>query len=246
MPNGQFVIYGGHMSRSRCQRVWASVLVGALAGCSSSTEPGLELRVVSVATGLSTSVQLSAGDGGAVRLDDLNWTSVEVELLRCRTALGWLGDTLIRSARAHGTSSPTLLAVPMVETAQALDDVVLGTLRPPPARYCGVRYQLGPADADAFGLGDRPEMIRRSIYARGESALEGRAGERFSLASSATFEVMADLELDLSGEVVPREVRIERDESGWFRGVDVRDPDPARQADQLVENFRTSVTIGSR
>jgi len=199
------------------------------------------VRVVSSPSALSSGEQLDSVPGQTLSVTEVQWTSVALELVPCPSAARWLSEGLIATAHAHGTSTPTRLAVPTIEWASSVDAVVLGTLRPPAARYCQVRYSVGAADADAVGIADAPEMERHSVLARGVDT-SGDTPAAFEIGGELSFDVTASVELDLShAEQVG--VHIERDRSLWFAGVDLTTLDAAERARRLAENLRRSVAI---
>jgi hypothetical protein len=212
-----------------------------LSACGSSTEPGAEVHVVSSAVALGSGERVESVPGQALSVTEVQWTSVAVELLPCPSAARWLSEALVGTAHAHGTSTPTRLAVPTIESASARDDVVLGALHPPAQRYCEVRYSVGAADADAVGIADAPEMERHSLLARGFD-VSADAPAEFEIGGQLAFDVLAPVELDVShGE--QRTVRIERDPERWFDGVDLATQDDAARVRRFAENLRDSVSI---
>jgi hypothetical protein len=212
-----------------------------LSACGSSSEPGVEVRLVSSPAALSSGEQLDSVPGQRLSVTEVQWTSVAVELLPCPSAARWLSEALVRTAHAHGASTPTRLAVPTIESASSVADVVLGTLRPPAERYCQVRYLVGAADEDAVGIDEAPEMAHHSVLARGFDLSSGAPAE-FEIGGQLAFEVLAPVELDVShGEHLT--VRIERDRAVWFDGVDLSILDEAERARRLAENLRGSVAI---
>ena len=203
--------------------------------------PGAEVRVVSSPSALSTGERLPSVPGQSLSVTEVQWTSVAVELVPCPTAARRLSSLLVGTAHAHGTATPTRLAVPTVEWASSTDDVVLGTLHPPAERYCELRYTVGAADADAVGIAQAPEMVHHSVLARGFD-LSGDAPVPFEIAGQLAFEVLAPLDIDVShGERIT--VRIDRERARWFSGIDLAALDAADRARQFAENLRGSVTI---
>ncbi len=199
------------------------------------------MRVVSSPVGLGSGESVESVPGQALSVTEVQWASVAVELLPCPSAARWLSEALLATAHAHGTSTPTRLAVPTIERASAVEDVELGALHPPAQRYCEVRYSVGAADADAVGIADAPEMERRSLLARGFDVSTDAPAE-FEIGGQLAFDVLAPVELDVShGEHLT--VRIVRDPARWFAGVDLATQDEAERARQFAENLRDSVVI---
>ncbi|MFY0576628.1 hypothetical protein ACN28S_21875 [Cystobacter fuscus] len=51
--------------------------------------------------------------------------------------------------------------------------LALGTLRPPPDSYCRVHLVFAPADADAEGLGEHPDMEGKTLVLEERIAADG-------------------------------------------------------------------------
>jgi hypothetical protein len=170
----------------------------------------------------------------------VHWATVALELVPCRTAFGWLSEALIPTAFAHGTSSPTRLAIPIIEQASEPHEVLLGVLFPPARRYCGVRYVAGAADADAVGIERAREMTDRSILVRGLDVAGAEAAE-FEVESTEAFEVLAETEFALSDAAERITIRIERDRTRWLEGIEL--DAKTTSGTRLAENFRESIRI---
>ena len=207
------------------RRQIAGLLLAAPIACAAWSEPGVRVELRS-----SPSVYAGEslrGSAGAVRIEELRWTSSEIELLTCssadaRTAAAFMraaGRWLLPTAEAHGPSSPTLRAVPTIVDAFASGGV--GDLTPPAGQYCGVRYRIAPADADAVGLSGAPDMLGASFMLR--AALDdGAGGERvIELFSQQTLEVTLDLDVELSSEQRGASLAFGCDAERWVRDVDL-------------------------
>ncbi len=160
-----------------------------------------------------------------------------VELLPCEEA-GW--RRLLRelsplgTAHAHSVASPRKLGTPHVIGLERADGDVtdLGTLRPPPGRYCRARLVFEPADSDAEGLtaasqGPEPvDMVGRSLHVRGAVlASEGGASQPFDV--SAGGQTSVDVLLDgvtLSEEQPRAELLIVLAWDTWLDGVSPQEP----------------------
>lgn len=212
-----------------------------LSACGSSSEPGAEVRVVSSPSALSTGELLASVPGQSLSITEVQWTSVAVELVPCPSVARRLSEAFVGRAHAHGTSTPTRLAVPTIEWASSAEDVVLGTLHPPAERYCEVRYAVGAADADAVGIARAPEMVHHSLLARGYNVSDDAPVE-FEIGGRLAFEVLAPVDLDVShGERAT--VRIERDRAVWFAGIELSTLDEAGRARRFAENLRQSIAL---
>ncbi len=162
-----------------------------------------------------------------------------VELLPCEEA-GWRrllrGLSPVGTAWAHSVSSPRRLGTPHVVGLERADGEVteLGTLRPPPGRYCHARLTFQPADADAEGLaaaaqGPEPvDMVGHSLHLRGTlSAPDGGEPQPFtvSLGGQASVNVVLD-GLTLSEEQPKAVLVFTLAWDGWLDGVSPQTPPP--------------------
>ncbi len=218
------------------------LLVGAI-GCAGSSEGGTSVRLVSAGAGLSAGQVLSTRDAGWLRVDALYWTTSEVELLPCRSAWQRAARWLVPEAHAHGLATPTLLATPTVESAAATDDVLLGELRPPAGEYCGLRYRMAPADADAVDLGAAPEMLGNSVLLRGALGSAAAELEAFELSSGFGVEVELPLSLELTRERPEATIRFEHDPASGFEGLDLMGLAPGERDGTLLDAFAASLRI---
>lgn len=214
----------------------------SVAACGSSSEPGVEVRVISEPARLVSEEPLASVDGEELRLSELFWTTTAVELVPCDSLAQKLWDVIVPSAHAHGVTSPRRLALPVVERATAQEPVALGTLRPPAGRYCSVRYEVGTADADAVGLDSVPAMQGRSLDAVGEFRESGAEAEPFEITSRVALHVLRPVELELSEANPHATVRIERSKLAWFVGLG-RELDAAARERLLLDNLAASTTI---
>jgi hypothetical protein len=197
-----------------------AAISAGLGACSASSEGGIRVDLVSGSDGVVASQELSLAGGARLRIDSLFWTITEIELRACPSAWQRAADFLVATAYAHGVSTPTVLAVPTVESVAAPTDTALGHMNPPAGDYCSVRYQLGPADADAEGLAGAPDMLGRSLFVRGTLELPGGAAEAFELESERTLEVELPAELSLSADQQHATLRFEQDAERLLAAVD--------------------------
>jgi hypothetical protein len=222
---------------------WILLLAWGGAGCGSSSEPGVEVTVISVPAALEPGELLASVDGQELRLAELFWTTTAVELVPCDSLAQKLWDVIVPSARAHGITSPLRLSVPVVEHASQRQPLTLGTLRPAAGRYCSVRYELGVADADAVGLEVAPEMRGRSLGAKGAFRTPDTELESFEISSRAALQLVSPVELELSEEARHATVRIEHRKADWFVGIALTELDPAEQERRLLDNLAASIAI---
>jgi hypothetical protein len=222
------------------------LLIGVAAGlaaCSASSEGGTSVRLVSSGEGVVAGQEMSTANGGRLRLDELFWTTSEIELLACPSAWQRAADWFVARAHAHGTSTPTVLAVPTVESMASASDVVLGQMSPPAGRYCAVRYQLGPADADAEGLADAPDMLGRSLLLRGAFGMAGAELEPFELASGRTLDVELEAELTLSADQRQATLRFAQDPGQMFGELDFASLDGVRRELAVLEALSETLSV---
>lgn len=134
----------------------------------------------------------------------------------------------IATAHAHGESGPTRLgattAIDLLGPA-----INLGNLAPDSGVYREVVLELAPADDDAVGIEDHPELQGRTLVLEGK--LVGASGEDlgpFYLSTSTTTEVSVFLEgadpIVVSAEQRRGRLVLSLDPAGWFDGVDPRVP----------------------
>lgn len=126
-----------------------------------------------------------------------------VKLMPCETQTrGYvLLFSLIPSAHAHGIGSETALAIPVIVSGET--DIRVGSLEPPPYRYCAIKINFGPADDDAL---DDPknEMVGWSLVWNGASP--GKSASRADI----TLELEPPLVLvDFRDQVVDMDIRVD-------------------------------------
>lgn len=230
-----------HARRAVLRVLVAAGIATGLAACSASSEQGTSVRLVSSGSALSGQ-EMSSSAGGRLRVDELLWTVSEIQLRECRSAWQRAADWVIPTAHAHGLSTPTLLAVPTVESASTDTDSVLGQMSPPAGRYCGVRYRLGPADADAEGLG-ATEMLGRSLLLRGASGDAGGPLEAFEVESRSDLDIELSVELELSADHPSLTLRFTHDTSLLLQSLDLGSADADDREQALFEAFRAALGV---
>jgi len=148
-----------------------------------------------------------------------------------------LGPSL---ARAHGVSTPTRNADPIVEALLDREPRVMGRLTPPPARYCRVKVGFGRADADARQVPEDRRIVGRTLRLEGATLDDGAP---IALESELAFD--AELSLATAIEVSDGRtftVHVRKAIDGWLDGVDVTG-DPAAAARRMAENVRGSLRV---
>lgn len=204
-------------------------------------------------------VQAAGGDRSFTRADGQVLTLTRgyvalgsVELRPCEEALGWrLLKALspVGTAHAHSVGSPLKLGVPHVSGLERPDGDVLtlGTVRPPPGRYCRARLTFEPADADAEGLPGADsgvDMGERTLWLEGTRVPAG-GGEpqpfRLVTSNVATVDVVLD-GLTLSEEEPAAERTFALAWDTWLATVDLESPDAAAAA---LDTVARSVAMSS-
>ncbi|MGB5812001.1 MAG: hypothetical protein WBG86_15790 [Polyangiales bacterium] len=170
-----------------------------------------------------------------------------VELVECdnfaRTVWGLF---TAGRARAHAPETPTSLGVPFV--LDLLEEggfgYVVGTIRPPPGRYCGIRVIGAPADGDAANLKGNLEMLESSVFLSGEIEPPDGA-ERTPFFVQVQDPLVRELRFEEplvfdSPRSVSVSVRI--DHIRWFDGIDFAQLGIAAVQERLTENIVSSMT----
>jgi hypothetical protein len=211
------------------------------AACGDYTTPGLEVEVTSRPVGQR--LQLRNDLGYIVDLTRGYLVTSSVELVECPRLARWL----IGTAEAHLPASPTRLGAPMVESLVG-EAETLGTLRPPPDRYCQLRVSLAPADADARGLPDEVRFVGRTLYLAGSYRSPGSEVDRpLAALTSESVEVLVPVpDLVLDGEA-PRHRRLELSKAAerWFDGIDLDNTPPPELAGRLLGGVAASLTVSA-
>lgn len=217
---------------------WAALIVCA---CGSSTEPGVRVEFISQQS-LAAGQELGAATG-VVRVEEMRWTASEVELYPCASVADSIRGWIIADAHAHGISSPTRMAVPVVVDATVAEGVALGELLPPAGSYCSVRYRVAPADGDAVGLSAAPNMRGRSFLLRGAFGRASGELQDFELTSQLAFEMTRDIGLDLTSDHRSAGLRFGCDPERWFLGLDLGSLAGEGRAAAILAAFRSSFNV---
>lgn len=171
-----------------------------------------------------------------------------VEIFLCPT----VGERLWRLLRpvgvawAHGVGSERKLAVPHASGLDRADGapLPLGTLSPPPARYCRVRVTLGPADADAVGLPPAAAgvaLVGKSLWLEGTVAPAG-GGDPVPFQLTSAAESFVDLDeggIDLA-EGARATRRLAAGYGAWLDGLD---PSAAGAGDALLRRIADGLAL---
>lgn len=157
-------------------------------------------------------------------------------------------------ALAHGADDdPTLLGVPYVEDAMRadFDPGEIGTIRPPPGRYCQARVVIAPADDDAEALPVDIDMVGASLYLEGTYQAAGAAEPtRFVLRSSDRREAVIPLVDRYGGEPTPLVLdgghRVARVPIGsltnfWLDGIDFDSASAAERTSQALDDIAATL-----
>jgi hypothetical protein len=233
----------------------ARALLGLLLVCAcGSREAGtqlhltLDFRPARSARTEGATRQFLNDRGDAIRLTQARVTLSSVEIAACQTSAAWRwlrALSPVGTAHAHSASNPQRLGTPHVSGLERADGeaLALGTLEPPPGRYCRAHLVFAPADEDAEGLARYADMEGRTVVLEGEwTPATGGAPRAFRVESTGVFN--ADVALDAvaltpeSLEAV-RTVHLAYDQ--WLDGVDLAAPDAS---DRVLRNVARAVTLG--
>ncbi|RKH45739.1 hypothetical protein [Corallococcus sicarius] len=194
-------------------------------------------------------------DGQTLTLTRGYVTLGSVELKPCEEALGWRllrALSPVGTAHAHSVGSPLKLGTPHVSGLERPDGDVLrlGTLRPPPGRYCRARLTFEPADADAEGLPPSDsgvDLVGKTLWLEGMRVPAG-GGEpqAFRLVTSnlATVEVVLD-GLTLSEDAPSAERVFVLAWDTWLADVDMEALEPRAAAASVLDTVARSVAMSS-
>jgi hypothetical protein len=232
-------------------RRWALGLALLGCACSDYTTPGLEVEVTVRPAG--EALHLRNDLGYSIELTRGYLVTSAVELVECprlgalRQVGARMAGWMIGTARAHGLTSPTRLGAPLVEPLVG-QTASLGTLRPPPDRYCQLRVTLAPADGDARGLPEEVRFVGHTFYLEGRYRSPGGSADRtLAVLSSEAIEVTVPVsDLVLDGEA-PRRRRLELSRNGerWFDGLELDALPPAELARRLLASIAGSLVVSA-
>ena len=212
--------------------------------CGATVQEGVSVEVAATTEPLLRDAAFETEAGYQVRVDGAWVTNAEVELEPCEGALSALWDWVVPQAHAHGTSTPTLLADPVVQALLPGGEVVLGALAPPAGTYCSVRYRVDVADSDAAGLDAAPELVGLSLLVRGSFRLPEQDWEDFEITSSNAFEVeRAPLTLSLGARQRTARVTIRQDPSAWLDSLEFLGSSPQQWEEALRLGAQAAVRI---
>ena len=228
-------------------RVWLPAMVLGLTTWSCTmVREGIE---VDIAYATPATPQAVLTDSGyRVWLERALMVLGPVELIECESAVRDLWRLFtVATARAHIGTASTSLSVPLVLDLMDGDGTAfyVGTIRPPPGRYCGMRIAGGPANEETVGAADSPEMLQSSILVVGE--IEDRETQARTPWAATVPEVLVH-ELWFEEALVfdsPRSVSVsvEIDHMQWFDGIDFAELGARAVQQKLVENVGSSMAV---
>ena len=209
------------------------------AGCGSDEE-GIEVKVQ--AAPLPGSLRSFTTDRGYVVT--LNRAAVSFEGLELQACAQSRRAPLLGRgvAWAHSTASPTRLGDSFVLGLSG-GTLALGTLPPPPGRYCGVRLALAPADGDAMGLPDT-SMEGLSIRLEGFFQMPGQEPTPLGVSTTMAASAPASLALTL-GDDGQRSATLTVRLSGehWLDGIDLATASADELSQAVVKAVAGSLTV---
>jgi hypothetical protein len=171
---------------------------------------------------------------GAVTLESCP-SSMALRILRALSPLS--------TAQAHTLGSPTKLGTPHVLSALSgpSDSLALGTLAPPPGKYCGLTLDFDAADSDAEGLPSDADVVDRTLWVDGTLTPPGGAPQDFHLETEAARSVPLTFpELALSSSVLEGSQTVTFSPEHWLDGVD---PLAASAADEVLAAIASSTSV---
>jgi hypothetical protein len=122
----------------------------------------------------------------------------------------------------------------------------VGTMKPPPGRYCAIRILGLPADQDAVGLKEETqEMMHHTVLVTGRwrdpsaTPAEDRV-LRARVPDSLVYELSLDHPLVFDRPVL-QQVSIQIDHTSWFDGIDFAQLSDEAVSQQLTQNVRSSL-----
>jgi hypothetical protein len=217
-----------------------AVMATTMVACGSSYDPGVQVELLSRPS-VSTAPEQGAAVG--VRFIEMRWTSTEVELIACPNALLRMQSWLVPSAYAHGTSTPTLQAVPTVVNAIGNASIQLGSLAPPAGHYCSVRYRVAPADGDAVGLTSAPAMLGTSLLIRGVIGQDDDEPREFQLISQRAFDLILDIDVTLSSQHAFASLLFGCDTARLLRDIEAGSIAVDGDGDAILDAFKSSFGV---
>lgn len=194
-------------------------LVLFAAACSDGGESdGIRVAIAVEGATMPQTVSLAGGETATLDASYVTVASFTLEPCSSLTTKLWRALDPLPEAFAHGESSPTRLAVPVVvRIAGARSRVDAGHLEPPPGRYCGLELEIAAADDDALELPDA-EMVGKSLRVVGE-----HDGTPFSISSAARLDVTKTFATPLELTAMNNEVSLvmSLDTANSFAAVDL-------------------------
>ncbi|MEM7436747.1 MAG: hypothetical protein AAF436_16455 [Myxococcota bacterium] len=219
-------------------------------GCTRTTE-GIEVDIAYETPATPQAVRSDADT--RIWLDRALIAMGPVELVECDNFARVLGRFFTASrAKAHAPETPTQLGTPFV--LDLLEGTgfsfVVGTLRPPPGRYCSLRVVGTPADSDAVGLKNNAEMLDHSVVLSGE-AEDTNTLERTPFLLQLRAPVVRELRFDeplVLDRPTTVNISVRIDHMRWFDGIDFAQfaqPEGAAVQQKLTTNIESSMAAES-
>ena len=235
------------------KRLLSSCLLLLVLGACGAREEGVRLHLqLALRPALAASAegpvrQFTTAQGEHITLRRASLTLHSVEIFPCEPSAAWRwlrALSPIGTAHAHSEGSPRRLGTPHVSGLERADGepLVLGTLHPPPGRYCRARLVFAPADADAEGLATWSDMEGRTLVLEGEArSADGSRVRPFRLESRELVNAEVGLEgLTLSEDALEARRTIHLAYDRWLDGVDVTS---AGAAEAVLRNLAHSATL---
>ena len=176
-------------------------------------------------------------------------TVSQVALVPCENSAHTLLSAWRGVAWAHGVTSATVMASPLVNGLERPDAQreSLGTLKPPPGAYCALNVRFEPADADAAKLPAEPNMVGQTLRMVGTWQLPDQAVPQdlfVSTAQSAQVQLpLPDGALVLDDANSRPTVRLTLHYDQWLNTVAATQGDPDLLAMSILQAMQDSLTV---
>ncbi len=221
------------------------VIASVCVACSAHQhEEGLSVSVY--AAGVEAADRAWTGDSGeTIRIVRGYISLSDLEIVKCEQSVArWRWPSLISEAQAHTTSSPTKIGAPAVWNVLSDTQLAMGTLTPPPARYCSVKGHFGPADSDARSLPNDAVVVGKTFNLELTIA-SGTSKRNLTLEGSQRISFEVPVVIDVSETTPHASVILSEQASNWFRGVDFNGP-KEKCAEAFAANLGANARIAAR
>ena len=209
-----------------------SVLIACvcLQGCVMVTD-GIELQVAYQAPG--TPIGLSTDMGYRVSLDEAYIAFESLALVTCPSEL------------KHTATTPTKMGAPVVIdlVKNTGAPIGVGTLRPAPGQYCGVRLSVARADGDAVGMPEGKDTIAGVVIEGLATRAQTQAPVTLAVESLNVRELSFAEPLELGSDALDAAVVVRVDHLRWFDGIAFEDDAQHVVRTSVLDNVEASFEV---